>query len=617
MINSRGVQAVFASFTLLFLLLATTLSAWGATSAEATASLSQAEFSVDDSSHLTLTVHDMSNPQVELPAVDGLSFVPRGQSFHTQWINGRSSKSVALVYEIRSGQPGTYTIPAMVIRDKKQEAKTSPLQLTVTAARSANSSGQQLPPSAPRTTRLGSGEADQIAFIRLGNLEKEYYPGEVVPFTIKAYFREGIRASLNSLPQLVSEGFIMEQVNNQPHQQREIVANLAYTVLSWQTSLSPIKQGQQSLTVELDATLLLPQQRRRHPSSFGGSMFDDSFFDDFFSRYQKKPVHITSPEIELAIISLPKEGRPKDFSGAVGNFELEVSATPTELELGEPITLSMTVSGRGGFDNMESPKLTDSNGWKTYPASEKLTTGPDGQAVKSFEQAVVPKKGDITAIPPMRLSYFDPQDKKYKTLTSEAIPLAIKGKAEPSPPPPTQPAEVKAEQPVLAAVEQDSETPFPTLSPLRAEEGTPVQSIEPLYKKIWFQVALLTCLALLALVAFVRLRRNHRSRHPDRVRRKLMKEQLQKSLRRIEEARHSSDERQVLTCCREALQQQFGLLWDRPPSAITIGDLSNTAGDNSPLISIMNTIDDGLYGDHTPDKEEMAAMESTLAEELA
>jgi hypothetical protein len=88
--------------------------------------------------------------------------------------------------------------------------------------------------------------------------------------------------------------------------------------------------------------------RPRDPS--GNAFFDDSFFDNFFGNTVQKQVTLTSEADTVNIHALPSANRPADFSGALGQFTVTAEASPDHVSAGDPITLRLTVTGRGYFD---------------------------------------------------------------------------------------------------------------------------------------------------------------------------------------------------------------------------------------------------------------------------
>src|SRR5690606_34729625 len=76
------------------------------------------------------------------------------------------------------------------------------------------------------------------------------------------------------------------------------------------------------------------------------SLFDDFFGDSFFgSKRGYEHLAIPSNPLSLEVLPLPEQGRPAEFTGLIGEFRFEAQAAPTEVSVGDPITLTIRVSG--------------------------------------------------------------------------------------------------------------------------------------------------------------------------------------------------------------------------------------------------------------------------------
>src|SRR5207253_4107183 len=97
------------------------------------------------------------------------------------------------------------------------------------------------------------------------------------------------------------------------------------------------------------------------------------------------------------------------FSGAVGNFSMTAEANPKRVQIGDPITIKAAISGRGNFDRMNAPELSDERGWHKYPPSSNFKQDDDVgiSGTKTFELVVSPNE-KLTSVPPLAFSYFDP-----------------------------------------------------------------------------------------------------------------------------------------------------------------------------------------------------------------
>ena len=170
--------------------------------------------------------------------------------------------------------------------------------------------------------------------------------------------------------------------------------------------ISPLKSGDLSLTASFKPLIQLP-------STTGRRRVDERF------DLKSKPVSIVSR-------SLPTEGRPADFSGAIGNFVLNLQADPLSVKTGEPIAMRFTVTGSGSFEFLEPPKPTSISGWKFYePTKLDLQRGKPGKPSRLiFSQNIVPEQKH-NQLPTFRITVFDSKKEQYVTLITDKIPLKV------------------------------------------------------------------------------------------------------------------------------------------------------------------------------------------------
>ena len=570
------------------------------------ASLSHLSFPVDQGAMLNITVNGASRiSAIELPEIAGISFQNRGQSSRINIINGSMSSSLSNSYLIQAQKPGTYTIPPIKVNAGGETASTKPMSFEVTAAAAQGSSPGQAAERSP----------EEVAFIRIPEIS-DHYPGEIVPIRIKAYFNQKYRTDINSLPILRGDGVVMPQLREKPAQTQERVGGVTYHVLFWDTTLSGIKAGRHPLSFSMEASLLIPQQRRP-TSPFGGGPFDDSllndpFFDSFFGGAQRKAIDVVSPETTFNVIPLPTAKQPKDFTGAIGDFTMKVTANRRDLEVGEPLKLSVEISGSGNFDRVEAPLFPDGPDWKTYtPAANFTSRGNSYTGTKVFDQAIVAKNDTVKEIPPLSFSYFDPQKKDYVTVTSAPLGVKLaKSAAAPVPPPQTTPAPPRPESPAKAARGLDQ------MAPLNLQMGGFEQRIVPLFAKSWFIG--LSSLSILVLVAFLvwQLRRLNLQKHPEKVLRRRKSHILASDLKQAEQACAAGNALDFLLFSRTAIQRQMGLSWNMAASAISLEGLKNRLGLQSPLVEIFAAADAAAYGGATLSREKMQNYLQIMKKEL-
>ena len=165
-----------------------------------------------------------------------------------------------------------------------------------------------------------------LAFLRLIVPKTEVYLGEPFPVEIQLYFQnvQDVR-----MPVLRAEGFSLGQAVK-PTQTRTQVGNAVYNLAIFKMSATAAKTGTLTLgPVECNLTVLIPVNTGRQIDRFG-------FFGN---NMQAHPTTLLSEPQTMRVSPLPTKNVPDSFNGAVGQFSLSVSAGPTNVAVGDPITL--------------------------------------------------------------------------------------------------------------------------------------------------------------------------------------------------------------------------------------------------------------------------------------
>jgi hypothetical protein len=572
------------------------------------ASLSHLSFPVDQGAMLTITVNGASRiSTIELPDIAGVTFQNRGQSSRINVINGSMTSSLSNNYLVQAQKPGIYTIPPIKVNAGGEIASTKAMSFEVTGTAKGSS------------TYSGGGErsSEEVAYIHIPEFA-DHYPGEIVPIKIKAYFKQKYRADINSLPTLRGDGVVMTQLREKPVQTQELVNGVPYHVLSWDTTLAGIKAGRHPLTFSMEASLLIPQ-KRRSISPFGGGLFDDSafndpFFDSVFGGAQRKPIDVVSQEAVFNVIPLPATNQPKDFSGAIGDFSLKVTANRQDLEVGEPLKLSIEISGSGNFDRVEAPSFADNSDWKTYTPTASFTSqGSNYTGTKVFDQAIVAKRDAVHEIPPLSFSYFDPLNKEYITRTSPPISIKVaKSATAPAPPPPP----IAALPPPSRSGPDKTNGRFEQMAPLNVQLGDFQEKIVPIFLQSWFLVIVALCIVVIFASFLLQLRRQNLQKHPEQALQRRKGHLLASDLNLVEQAYTAGDSLLFLASARTAMQNQMGLSWNMEPTAISLTGLKDRLGADASLVEIFAAADAAAYGGATLSREKMQAYLQIMKKEL-
>jgi hypothetical protein len=168
------------------------------------------------------------------------------------------------------------------------------------------------------------------------------------------------------------------------------------------------------------------------------------FFGDPIMRSATKTVQ--AGDLSINVRELPEEGKPLNFSGAVGNFELSVDASRTRLEANESTQIKVRVNGKGNLKLLSIPELSLPSALEKYDPEytddvRVNREGMNGSVSNSY--TVVPRYAGSYPVDPIEFTYFDPNSKSYKTLSSDPFDLTVEGSTLPPNPSASAPTVVQ------------------------------------------------------------------------------------------------------------------------------------------------------------------------------
>ncbi|HYD48238.1 MAG TPA: BatD family protein, partial [Terriglobales bacterium] len=339
---------------------------------------------------------EIQNAQgVQAPALQNLDgFEARyiGPSTQMSIVNGQVSSSITHRYALTAEREGVFQLGPFSVEHAGTTYRTNAVQVAVSAA--------------PEGGAGAGGARGDAMRLMLSTARESVYVHERLPIEVTLYVR-GTRVSDIAFPTLSAPGLSIEPFG-QPDRGTDQLDGLTYEVLRFKTFVVPLQAGPRSLG---------PAALRLNVVTQGSGFFMS----------QKRPVDLQSNQVPLEVKALPQAGRPADFAGAVGRFTLEVTAAPTDVLAGDPITLKMMLRGEGNLTDAQPPRLSERSGFRVY---DPQPAQGEAQGVRLFEQVIIPESAEVKVLPPVRFSYFDVGAGEYRTLTSAAIPLNVRARAE-------------------------------------------------------------------------------------------------------------------------------------------------------------------------------------------
>ena len=345
----------------------------------------------------------------QLPQIPGLQITYSGPSSSFSFVNGQTSSSITHSFSVKPTQTGDFIIPSLSLKFGTETLTSQALALKV------------IRPAAPEPG--SDAEQQQLALLRLVLPRKELFVGETIVLEMQLLIRSGVQGlGGTDLPGLQSplqiDGCSVGKVAEGARRQITI-GTTPFTLVPIQIPVTAIKTG--LITVgPLDGAVVVQM-----PARAGGRDPFDPF--GMFNRVEQQRVAVSAPQQTVTVLPLPEQGKPANFTGAVGTFAMTMTAGPTNVAVGDPITIHVKISGHGSLDSFVLPDQS----WKefrAYPATSKTeSTGPLGlDGVKSFEQVVVPQNTEVKELPPFAFAVFNPEKRAYETLLQPAIPIVVR-----------------------------------------------------------------------------------------------------------------------------------------------------------------------------------------------
>lgn len=573
------------------------LASWCALhAAEVTTGLSKANVEAGEGTVLSIRVDGGSlDREPGFPEVENLVINPRGTSQQVQIVNGRMSRSVTYNFLVGSHKEGEYVIPSIVVKVDGEEFRTEALRLKVRPSASAAPQGMDDGEEAPEDpARYG-----YLTFQMLKKERKHVYPGEIAPVRIQAYFPADARVSLKGPPHPDGSAYTLHNLSEEPQQAMRVINGRRHLVVTWFGGLSATKAGSYPAGFSLEGTVAVPDpDALRRAAPFADPFLRRRMLDDLFAPMVEKDVTLTTDEpTTIEVRELPAEGRPDDFSGAIGEFGFGAVKLPRSMTTGEPARIEAEIRGRGNFTLLDQPRVVPEDDWKSYEGTDEFVPGDAASfgGSKTFAFNAVPRVPGEKRVR-LGFSYFDPEKGEYRRVESDPHVVSIGGQAiARSEPRETAPAEPQAPE-------------EPRLAPIREELG-PVVRYEPLVDEAWFAPVVAGCgvlsLAVLGF-GFWRSRRDDPAKAALRVARAAEA----RAMAAAEQAVGRGDAPAFFAAAREALRRAAAEATGIRPEAVTLAELQGRLDGRA--VGLWQAADRFDYSGEAADAGELARWHDAL-----
>ncbi len=320
-----------------------------------------------------------------------------------QIMNGQVKSSSSYTWELLPRRTGSLVIPAQTVRVRGRSYRTQPLTIKVT----------------PVSQSTDSGARGPLFLVAQADREGAYR-GEQITITWTLYTQLNISGwEIAGEPSLT--GFWTEELfapKKLQLRERTIGGKRYYTAVVRRSALFPTRSGE----LQVDPLILRIGVQTRNRNR-------DPFFDEFsfFGRRSVEQRTVSSAPLSLQVLPLPSSGRPKDYTGVVGNFSLEGELSASRTSQNEALTMRLTVAGEGNIKALEPPRIDFPAGLEVF-SPQSTTESALGDIIggsRIIEYVLIPRRaGDLT-IPVVRFPVFNPRTKAYEVLTAGPFSLEV------------------------------------------------------------------------------------------------------------------------------------------------------------------------------------------------
>lgn len=341
------------------------------------------------------------------------------RSSYTQIINGKKSSATNLSYTLTlmPSKTGTFKIPGASIVVDGEKIYSNDLTIKVeNAENNAQKQNEGGTVTGGGTQRVTS----ESIFVRTIVSKTNIYEQEAISVTYKLYTLLDVAQFTGAkLPDF--NGFLKQDIEQSQNKQlsAEIYKGRSYgTVVLYQAVLFPQHTGEIEIG-KASFTALLRLQNKAQVRSI---------FDDFFDSYTNVEKTLTAPAVTVKVSELPLAGKPATFSGAVGNFNLTSTLSSGNLKTNQAATIKVVISGNGNMKLLKNPEIKFPDGFEVYDpkVDNKFSSGSGGvSGTKTIEYMFIPRRSGKFDIPSAELSYFDLNNKTYRTLRTPAYKINV------------------------------------------------------------------------------------------------------------------------------------------------------------------------------------------------
>jgi len=305
-------------------------------------------------------------------------------------------------YVITTDRVGTFAIPSFEARVGNAVARSRPVAISVQAA-----SGRNNVPTVVARARVDTSLAVNF---RVVTLPETVFVGQQANYEVAVFLNETVRDRLRRNPTFFPPDMQSMLAYDMPVRgdpPRRQVGSHCFDALVYQRALFPLMPGR----------FAIPPAQLTYSLPLSAS---------FFSREETRDIQ-TDSTIVVAV-EPPTQGRPASYGGAVGDLRVASKLDTVVSRVGDPMRLTVRVSGSGNVKLFPRPSVGVSWG-SLVKGDERVQVDSTARKIsgsKEFDWVLTPKIAGELDLPPIHYTYFNPDSRRYEVASTNPTRVHIR-----------------------------------------------------------------------------------------------------------------------------------------------------------------------------------------------
>lgn len=347
----------------------------------------------------------VSAPGSQVPRLSVPSFYPfdvlRSSPVpHVTYARGAASVTAEYRYVLTTDRTGTFNILPFEVRLGNATAQSRLLQIVVRG---------NTRPNRPIVVARSRVDTSLDVNFRMLTHPETVFVGQQANYEVAVFLNETVRDRLRRNPTFFPpdmQSMLAYDLPVRDNTPRRQIGSRCFDALVYQRALFPLMPGR----------FAIPPAQLVYSLPLSAS---------FFSREETHELETDSTV--LVAVEPPVVGRPADYGGAVGNLHVAAKLDTIGSRVGDPITLTLRVSGTGNVKLFPRPAV--GLPWANLVnGDERVQVDTSARRIagaKEFDWVLTPKIAGELDLPPIRYTYFNPDTRRYEIASTTAAHLRV------------------------------------------------------------------------------------------------------------------------------------------------------------------------------------------------